>query len=83
MPPRCGPARLSVLIRTLPFQQMKEERVMRAFAVQLPSGCRYWTVLDDDLRPHPDADAFLQHVRPGPDGAESTTQAYATSIACS
>ena len=54
---------------------------MRAFAVRLPSGVRYWTVLDDGLRPHPAADAFLRHVRLGRDGAESTTQAYATSIA--
>jgi integrase/recombinase XerD len=54
---------------------------MRAFVVRLPSGVRYWTVLDDDLRPHPAADAFLQHVRLGRDGAESTTQAYATGIA--
>src|SRR5664280_100416 len=54
---------------------------MRAFVVHLPSGVRYWTVLDDELRPHPPADAFLQYVRLGRDGAESTTQAYATSIA--
>lgn len=53
---------------------------MRAFMVKLPSGTRYWTVLDDDLRPHPAADAFLLHVRLGRGGAESTTQAYATSI---
>jgi len=57
------------------------EPAMRAFVVRLPSGVRYWTVLDDDLRPHPAADAFLQHVRLGRDGAESTTQAYATGIA--
>ena len=31
---------------------------MRAFVVRLPSGVRYWTVLDDELRPHPEADAF-------------------------
>ena len=54
---------------------------MRAFVVRLPSGVRYWTVLDDELRPHSQADAFLQFVRLGRDGAESTTQAYATSIA--
>jgi len=54
---------------------------MRAFVVYLPSGVRYWTVLDDDLRPHPAANAFLHHVRLGRDGAESTTQAYAASIA--
>lgn len=54
---------------------------MRAFVVRLPSGLRYWTVLDNQLCPHPEADAFLQYVRMGRDGAESTTQAYATSIA--
>ena len=54
---------------------------MRAFVVRLPSGVRYWTVLDEQLCPHAEADAFLQYVRLGRDGAESTTQAYATSIA--
>src|SRR5690349_14664679 len=54
---------------------------MRAFLVRLPSGCRYWTVLDDAFRPHPEADEFLLHVRLGRDGAESTTQSYATSLA--
>jgi integrase/recombinase XerD len=54
---------------------------MRAFPVRLPSGARYWTVLDDDLRVVPVADSFLRQVRFGRDGAESTTKSYACSIA--
>ena len=55
--------------------------MVRAFLVRLPSGCRYWTVLDDAFRPHPEVDEFLLHVRLGRDGAESTTQSYAISLA--
>ncbi len=54
---------------------------MRAFPVRLPSGARYWTVLDTDLVVVPVADGFLRHVRFGRDGAESTTRSYAYSIA--
>ena len=54
---------------------------MRAFVVRLPSGVRYWTVLDEDLRVVPVADGFLRQVRFGRDGAESTTRSYACSIA--
>ena len=54
---------------------------MRAFLVRLPSGVRYWTVLDGDLRVVPVADGFLRQVRFGRDGAESTTRSYACSIA--
>jgi integrase/recombinase XerD len=54
---------------------------MRAFAVRLPSGARYWTVLDEDLAVVPVADSFLRQVRFGRDGAESTTKSYAHSIA--
>jgi integrase/recombinase XerD len=54
---------------------------MRAFAVRLPSGQRYWTVLDEDLQVVAVADGFLRHQRFGRDGAESTTKAYAHSIA--
>ena len=54
---------------------------MRAFPVRLPSGARYWTVLDEDLAVVPVADAFLRQVRFGRDGAESTTKSYAHSIA--
>ena len=54
---------------------------MRAFLVRLPSGVRYWTVLDGDLAVVAVADSFLRQVRFGRDGAESTTRAYAGSIA--
>ena len=54
---------------------------MRAFMVRLPSGQRYWTVLDEDLAVVPVADAFLRQVRFGRDGAESTTKSYAGGIA--
>jgi len=54
---------------------------MRAFPVRLPSGVRYWTVLDGDLAVVPVADRFLRQVRFGRDGAESTTRTYAHSIA--
>jgi integrase/recombinase XerD len=53
---------------------------VRAFAVRLPSGVRYWTVLDSDLRIHRAADDFLRHLRFGRGRAESTTRAYATSV---
>src|SRR5260370_8491594 len=54
---------------------------MRAFPVRLPSGVRYWTVLDDELAVVAVADQFLRQVRFGRDGAESTTKAYANGIA--
>jgi len=54
---------------------------MRAFPVRLPSGARYWTVLDQDLLVVAVADGFLRQVRFGHDGAESTTKSYAHSIA--
>jgi integrase len=54
---------------------------MRAFPVRLPSGQRYWTVVDEDLQVVGVADAFLRHLRFGRDGAESTTKAYANAIA--
>jgi integrase/recombinase XerD len=49
--------------------------------VRLPSGAKYWTVLDEELAVVPAADSFLRQVRFGRDGAESTTRAYAGSIA--
>lgn len=49
--------------------------------MRLPSGQRYWTVLDEDLRVVAVADGFLRHQRFGRDGAESTTKAYAHAIA--
>ena len=54
---------------------------VRAFPVRLPSGQRYWTVLDEDLQVVGVADGFLRHLRFGRDGAESTTKAYAHAIA--
>jgi integrase/recombinase XerD len=54
---------------------------MRAFPVSLPSGQRYWTVLDEDLQVVGIADGYLRHQRFGRDAAESTTKAYAHSIA--
>ena len=35
---------------------------MRAFPVRLPSGCGYWTVLDEDLAVVAVADGFLRQV---------------------
>lgn len=55
--------------------------VVRAFPVTMPSGVRYWTVLDEALAVVEPADGFLRHVRFGRDGAELTTRAYAGSIA--
>src|SRR4026208_415270 len=54
---------------------------MRVFPVSLPSGQRYWTVLDEDLQVVGVADEYLRHLRFGRDAAESTTKAYAYSIA--
>lgn len=54
---------------------------MRAFPVTLPSRQVYWTVLDEELRLVGVADEFLRHQRFGRDRAESTTKAYAHSIA--
>lgn len=54
---------------------------MRAFLVRLPSGVRYWTVLDEDLAVVDEVDAFLRHVRFGRDGSELTTRSYAGGIA--
>ena len=53
----------------------------RAFAVRLPSAQVYWTVLGDDLRPVPDVDEFLRHLRFGRGCAEATTESYARSLA--
>jgi len=53
---------------------------VRRFKVRLPSGERYWTVLDDDLRVVECADGYLRHLRFGQDRAEGTTAAYAGSL---
>ena len=54
---------------------------MRAFLVRLPSGARYWTVLDENLAVVGEADAFLRHLRFGRDCSELTTRSYAGAIA--
>jgi integrase/recombinase XerD len=59
----------------------RKRETMRAFPVSLPSGQRYWTVLDEDLQVVGVADEYLRHLRFGRDAAESTTKAYAHSIA--
>jgi integrase/recombinase XerD len=72
----------TLLIVVIPVQGADDQEVaVRAFPVRLPSGARYWTVLDENLAVVPAADAFLRHVRFGRDGAESTTRSYAYSIA--
>ncbi|MFE4496435.1 tyrosine-type recombinase/integrase [Streptomyces niveus] len=57
------------------------EEEVRAFPVQMPSGIRYWTVVDDDLQVVLDVDRFLSELRLARGKAESTTKAYAESIA--
>jgi site-specific recombinase XerD len=52
----------------------------RPFQVRLPSGDRYWTVVDTAYRPVTEADEWLLYVRLGRDRAESTTEAYARSL---
>ena len=54
---------------------------MRTLMVKLPSGVRYWTVVDDELEVVPEADAYLRHLRFGRDSAELTTKSYAGAIA--
>ncbi|MFD3547078.1 tyrosine-type recombinase/integrase [Streptomyces sp. NPDC058655] len=51
---------------------------LRPFLVRMPSGDRYWTVLnEDELVPVAEVDEFLRHVRFGRDQAETTTATYA------
>jgi site-specific recombinase XerD len=47
----------------------------------MPSGSRYWTVLDEAMDVVPVADRYLRELRFGRDRAESTTEAYAGGIA--
>ncbi len=53
---------------------------MRTFKVQLPSGGRYWTVLDSELDVVPAADRYLRELRFGRDRAESTVKSYAGGV---
>ena len=54
---------------------------MQAFVVRMPSGSRYWTVLDDQMDAVPVADRFLRELRFGRQRAESTTKSYAVAVA--
>jgi integrase/recombinase XerD len=47
----------------------------------MPSGSRYWTVLDEGMNVVPVADRYLRELRFGRDRAESTTEKYARGIA--
>ncbi|MFF0537113.1 hypothetical protein ACWDF1_11400 [Streptomyces coelicoflavus] len=49
--------------------------------MRLPSGVRYWTVVDENYVVVSDADAFLRHVRFGRDQEELTTRTYAGHVA--
>ncbi|MFZ4302657.1 tyrosine-type recombinase/integrase [Streptomyces cinereoruber] len=53
---------------------------MRAFPVQMPSGARYWTVVDDELQVIIEADRFLRELRLARGRAETTTKAYAEGV---
>ncbi|MFE0695677.1 tyrosine-type recombinase/integrase [Streptomyces sp. NPDC058869] len=53
---------------------------MRAFLVRMPSGLRYWTVVDDDFLVVAHADLFLRELRLSRGRAELTTKAYAESV---
>jgi site-specific recombinase XerD len=53
---------------------------LRRFKVLLPSGERYWTVVDDEFQVVGCVDGYLRHLRLGRDCAEGTTAAYASSI---
>ena len=49
--------------------------------VRMPSGGRYWTVIDAEFRAEPVTDRFLRERRFGRDRVESTTKAYAGGVA--
>ncbi|MFD3657793.1 tyrosine-type recombinase/integrase [Streptomyces sp. NPDC058620] len=53
---------------------------VRAFRVVLPSGTRYWTVVDDDFEVVKEADRFLREIRLARGRAETTTKAYAEGV---
>jgi site-specific recombinase XerD len=54
---------------------------MRAFPVKLPSGDRYWSVVDGELQVVPVADRWLRQLRFSKSRAELTTKAYAEAVA--
>ncbi len=55
--------------------------MVRALRVELTAALAYWTVVDDEWRPVPVADAYLRHLRLGADRAEGTTRVYAGDLA--
>jgi integrase/recombinase XerD len=55
--------------------------VVRALRVELTAALAYWTVVDDEWRPVPVADAYLRYLRLGADRAEGTTRVYAGDLA--
>jgi integrase/recombinase XerD len=55
---------------------------VQAQRVALTDTLAYWTVVDDDWRPVPVADAYLRHLRLGADRAEGTTRTYAGDLVC-
>lgn len=61
--------------------QCLDRPLFRKFMVRLPSGDRYWTVVGQRFCPVADVDDWLLHLRMGRGCAESTTEAYATSLA--
>jgi hypothetical protein len=58
-------------------------RTFKSFRIKLPSGERYWTVVDDSYRPVQGVDDWLLYLRIGRDCAESTTESYAGAVALS
>jgi len=54
---------------------------VRALRVELTAALAYWTVVDDEWRPVPVADAYLRYLRLGADRAEGTTRVYAGDLA--
>ena len=56
-------------------------RTFKSFRIKLPSGERYWTVVDGSYRPVQGVDDWLLHLRIGRDCAESTTESYAGALA--
>jgi hypothetical protein len=56
-------------------------RTFKSFRIKLPSGERYWTVVDDSYRPVQGVDDWLLYLRIGRDCAESTTESYAGAVA--
>jgi len=55
--------------------------VVRALRVELTAALAYWTVVDDEWRPVPVADAYLRYLRLGAGRAEGTTRVYAGDLA--